>query len=58
MLSYYKMNKDPSIIQLIIGLLSVVIFIYRTIVIMLPMFNTGIKEKNYTKVLNSFTLLV
>tara|TARA_B100000073_G_C23728355_1_gene569999 strand:+ start:1743 stop:1901 length:159 start_codon:yes stop_codon:yes gene_type:complete len=52
------MNKEPNILEIIIGLLSVMIFIYRTVVIMLPMLNTGIKEKNYTKVLNSFTLLV
>ena len=52
------MNKQPAIHELIIGILSVFIFIYRTIVIMLPMLNSGIKEKNYTKVVNSFTLLV
>ena len=39
------MNKDPSIFELIIGILSVIIFIYRTVVIMIPMFKTGIKEK-------------
>ena len=52
------MYKNPTIYELIIGLLSVIIFIYRIIVIMLPMFNSGIKENNYTKILNSFTLLV
>jgi len=52
------MNKQPALYELIIGLLSVIIFIYRLIVIMVPMFNSGLKEKNYTKVLNSFTLLI
>lgn len=52
------MYKTPNIYEFIIGILSVIIFIYRIIVIMLPMLKTGIKEKNYTKVLNSFTLLV
>ena len=42
------MNKDLSIFELIIGI-YVIIFIYRTVVIMIPMFKTGIKEKNYTK---------
>ena len=50
--------KQATNTELIIGLLSVFIFIYRMIVIMMPMMKEGIKEKNYGKIMNSLTLLV
>ena len=39
------MYKNPTLTELIVGLLSLIIFIYRIIVIMLPMLKEGIKEK-------------
>ena len=50
--------KQATNTELIIGLLSVLIFVYRMIVIMMPMMKEGIKEKNYSKIMNSLTLLV
>ena len=50
--------KQATNTELIIGLLSVFIFVYRMIVIMMPMMKEGIKEKNYSKIMNSLTLLV
>lgn len=52
------MYKNPTLTELIVGLLSLIIFIYRIIVIMLPMLKEGIKEKNQGKIFNSLTLLV
>ena len=37
--------KQATNTELIIGLLSVFIFVYRMIVIMMPMMKEGIKEK-------------
>ena len=52
------MNKPPSILETIIALLSIIVFLYRTIVLMYPMLMLGIKENNYSKIFNSLTLLV
>lgn len=45
-------------VSYIIGLMALVIFIYRFIVLLVPMFLKGVKDKNYKQVFNSFTLLV
>ena len=50
--------KDASNIELIIGMLSVIIFIYRMVAVMFPMMQEGFREKNYGKIMNSLTLLV
>ena len=44
--------KQATNTELIIGLLSVLIFVYRMIVIMMPMMKEGIKEKNYGKIMS------
>ena len=50
--------KSATSVEILIGMLSLVIFIYRLIVVMFPMFQDGIKERNYGKMMNSLTLLV
>lgn len=50
--------KEVTNIELIIGLLSVIVFIYRMVVVMIPMMQEGFREKNYGKIMNSLTMLV
>tara|TARA_X000000368_G_C22796328_1_gene608204 strand:+ start:512 stop:667 length:156 start_codon:yes stop_codon:yes gene_type:complete len=50
--------KDFTLIELMIGLASLFIFLYRTMVLMIPMFMESYKEKNYGHMLKSLTLLV
>ena len=50
--------KDFSLMELIIGLASLFIFLYRSIFLMIPMFMESYKEKNYSHMLKSLTLLV
>tara|TARA_B100000674_G_C37799688_1_gene895823 strand:- start:892 stop:1089 length:198 start_codon:yes stop_codon:yes gene_type:complete len=54
----YFIMKDFSLMQLIIGLASLFIFLYRTVVLMIPMFMEAYKEKHYGDMLKSLTLLV
>ena len=54
----YFIMKDFTLTQLIIGLASLCIFFYRTMVLMIPMFMESYKEKNYGDMLKSLTLLV
>ena len=57
-LSYNNYMKEATNIELIVGVLSLFIFFYRMVVIMFPLMQEGIKERNYGKVMNSLTLLV
>jgi hypothetical protein len=52
------MDKTPNLLHLIIGLFSVFIFLYRAIVLMVPMITDGIKKNNYVTVINGLTMLV
>ena len=45
-------------LELFVGIISVFIFFYRLVILMIPMFLKSIKEKNYGQALNSLTLLV
>ena len=45
-------------LELFVGIISIFIFFYRFIILMVPMFMKSIKEKNYGQALNSLTLLV
>ena len=38
------MDKTPNLLHLIIGFFSVFIFLYRAIVLMIPMINDGIQK--------------
>tara|TARA_B100000282_G_C31337132_1_gene311647 strand:- start:344 stop:496 length:153 start_codon:yes stop_codon:yes gene_type:complete len=49
---------EVSKIELFVGLVSLFIFFYRLIIVMIPMFMKSLKEKDYGQVLNSLTLLV
>lgn len=42
----------------IVGGMALIIFVYRFIVLLIPMFMKGIKEGNYETIFNSLTLLV
>ena len=44
--------------KIIIGLLSVLIFIYRLIFLMYPMLSSGIKKNDMVMIFDSLTLLV
>lgn len=52
------MDKTPNLLHLIIGFFSVFIFLYRAIVLMVPMINDGIQKNNYITVINGLTMLV
>jgi hypothetical protein len=49
---------QPSKVELLVGLISIVIFFYRMFVVMFPLLIKSIKEKDYGNALNSLTLLV
>lgn len=49
---------EVSKLELFVGLVSLFIFLYRLVILMIPMFIKSFKEKNYSQVLNSLTLLV
>jgi hypothetical protein len=49
---------DFSFLELIVGLASLLIFIYRIIVIMYPMMKDAIKRGNHGDMLKSLTLLI
>ncbi len=42
----------------IIGIMALIIFIYRFFALLIPMFRKGIKEKNNKLIFDSFTMLV
>ena len=44
--------------ELIVGLLSVIVFVYRLFAMMIPMFYNSLTNKDYSGVLKSLTLLV
>ena len=46
------------LLDLIVGIMALLIVIYRSIVIMIPMIKTGIKNKDIYKIFSAFTLLV
>ena len=47
-----------SIHELIIGILSVIVFTYRLFALMIPMFLKSLSDNNYSEMLKSLTLLV
>ena len=49
---------QSSMLALIMGILSLIIIIYRIIVLMIPMMMKGIKSNNFYEIFNSLTLLV
>ena len=51
-------NDEISPIHLLIGILSIIIFIYRTVVLMIPMMHDAIKKNNMRDMMNALTLLV
>ena len=51
-------NDEISPIHLLIGILSIIIFIYRTVVLMIPMMRDAIKKNNMRDMMNALTLLV
>lgn len=42
----------------LVGLMSIFIFLYRFLYLLVPMFNEGLKNKNYDMIFKSLTLLV
>lgn len=50
--------KSATNIEYIIGLFSIIVFAYRCIYIMIPMFHEGLRKKEYSQIMKSFTLLV
>ena len=41
--------KDPSLVEWIMGLLSVIVFMYRAFALMIPMIQEGIQKKNMVR---------
>jgi len=50
--------NHPTSIEVIVGLLSVLIFLYRIIYVMIPMYIEGYNKNNYSTIMKSLTLLV
>lgn len=51
-------KSNEEIIAIIMGILSIIVVIYRIISIGLPMFLIGIEEKNISTIFKSMTTLV
>ena len=49
---------DTKEIQIFIGILALIVVLYRLMFLMIPMFSEGFKEKNYAKMFKSLSLLV
>ena len=47
-----------AIHELLIGILSLIVFIYRFFYMMIPMFTDALSKNNYSELLKSLTLLV
>lgn len=54
------MNKqdEPNIGSIIIAIMSLIVFLYRFILLAIPMFTDGIKTGNYNNIGLSMTMLV
>ena len=54
------MNKkeELDIVSIIIAIMSLIVFLYRFILLAIPMFTDGIKTGNYKDVALSMTMLV
>ena len=52
------MKKSDSILSLIVGILSILIVLYRIIYIMIPIIKKAINNNNIYEIFKSFTLLV
>ena len=50
--------KSATNIEYIIGLFSIIVFAYRCLYIMIPMFQEGLRKNDYSKIMNSLTMLV
>lgn len=49
---------SPTYIELIMGILSIIVFLYRSAYVMVPMLLDGLAKNNYSQIVKSFTLLV
>jgi hypothetical protein len=52
------MSEKDSLLSIIMGILALIVVIYRLLYIGYPMFEEGFYEKNPSKMLKSITLLV
>jgi hypothetical protein len=55
---YMYMSEKDSLLSIIMGILALIVVIYRLLYIGYPMFEEGFNEKNPSKMLKSLTLLV
>lgn len=51
-------KEKLTIIDIVITVMSLVVFLYRFIMLAIPMFKSGLRDKNYKDVAMSFTMLV
>lgn len=49
---------DTKQLQALIGVFASIVVLYRFVFIMMPMFKEGYKQKDYSKMLKSLSLLV
>jgi hypothetical protein len=52
------MNNFDESLATIVGILALIVVLYRIIYLMIPMLIKGIKTRNYYHIFNSFTLIV
>lgn len=52
------MKKLDNIISLIVGILSILIVLYRIVYIMMPMIKNAINNNDIYEIFKSFTLLI
>lgn len=51
-------KKEKIAFDIAISVMALVVFLYRFIVLAIPMFTNGIRDKNYRDIALSFTMLV
>lgn len=51
-------KENLTLVQVVITIMSVIVFFYRLVVLAIPMFTNGLVQKNYRDVALSFTMLV
>ena len=56
--NYAVRNDNTDMMAYIIGVLALIVFIYRLFMLMIPTFISAIREHNYVQAFNSLTLLV
>lgn len=53
---YYMVSR--KIIDMSVGIMSILVILYRIIYLMIPMITSGLEKHNYSKILGGLSLIV